>query len=280
MALTTGQHLGINASKKAQLIGPNSTTHAGFTDAGAQVTQEGFDALGRPIVQANMAQADKINQAHNLRIAQKKAHDMWANAAAGNGPNIAQRDYALGLNNVMQQQAAASQPGLAALAAARQGGGVMDQLNAQAGGARNAEQQMYNQQMGAMTNTQMQDENTLGVLGNKRAADQAQLGLASNGMNLDLSLGKLGIGAAYNDQGATNRTNDLVSAWDDQLFQNAVDKANYGAGLETQFKNLMGHLGNTAGKFIGDNSGSIGAGIAGVGADDEEDPNFNPKYGF
>jgi hypothetical protein len=182
-----------------QALAPDSIARRGQTEFGTGIQNEGIGFLNRPKIQGDMSAADArvAGDISAARDQQTQAHGLFANAAAGNGPNVAQKRLNMGLDSMMNQQAGAA-PGLATLAAARQGSAMGNQAVGQAAQGRQGEQMQFLSGMADSTKQRQTDELQLMNMGMSRAEAQAKLDLQSQSQNVDMFNNKIGLADQYN----------------------------------------------------------------------------------
>jgi hypothetical protein len=221
-----------------------------WSDEGNAFLKDAYGNMKRPHIQGDMSASDAIINGDVAagRANQQAAHDFFANAAAGNGPNIAQQNLNLGLDRVMQQQAAV-QPGLASIAAQQAGTNMGSGLVGQAAQGRQQEQ------MGALSgmgqSTQALQASELGLLnqGVGRAQGQANLDLGSMQQNASAAMENLTLADFYNK---TTQDMDLArrtgAAADVNTMRNIynMDPDPHGAGHAVNlFSSLLGGAAET-----------------------------------
>ena len=198
------------------------------------------DALGnfsRPHIQGDMTASDAIvnGGVADARGNQNTAHSFYENAAAGNGPNVAQANMNLGLDRLMTQQAAQSTPGLSSLAAQRSGGAAGSGLVSQGALQRQQEQASSLQGMGQSTQALQGAEMGLLNTGMNRAQGQMSLDLQSQAQNTQMANANMTLADKYNQLEQQNKLNaylkslGLQNAYDDIALR-GTQLTNYNIG--------------------------------------------------
>lgn len=288
-----GDYLELYKQNKAALLGSGTNlADAAPTDKGVTTGNEGVGALQRSPVAVDNIRADaRIPVDSALRVGQKDLHNLWTDYSQGKGPNVAQAQANIKMGDLIEQQAGAQQPGLASLAAARQGAGMGNSIVSNAATNRGKEQALSLGQMGQTSQQMANAEGRLMGLGSDRASAQDALNLASKQQDLKMYLDKMGLGQNYDKLAQEGRLQDVFASMGIENSHNAArnqvlgvmddSQAAYDAYKQNLYKQAASMMtmgaSNAAGLFDSAPAAQT------TGPDYQawkKEPGYDPRYGF
>lgn len=241
---------------------------------------QGDVAQGRSAAQINGAPADQMrNYALGSRDASADALSMMGGAARGEAPSVAMQQLQMGRDQALQNSMAMANSvrgggaNLAAsqMAAQRQQGEMMGQVNQQAAQLRAGEMATARQQYGQMAAAQRAQDLQAQGLDFQSAQAQAQMEMQQHGLNDQYSMGMYGLGQHSADQAQMGSIKGQEDMAGNQLAAGQINAgvAGINAGAASQGgSQALGTAAGIAGGMMMMSDARLKSGVHSVGSDD------------